>query len=109
MYMKIKSNDGYLFVNNIKVILNVCNKKSNIDPLIMNYEELLDNIMKTQSYKSLKQKRYTKADLKTASLRFDFKNHLAINHDMQELVCFKDKDVVESFYICLHEVQNYQG
>ena len=54
--------------------------------------------MKTNSFKSIKQKRYTKADLINASLRFDYKNHIVINADMKEVVCFKDKDVVESFY-----------
>lgn len=107
--MKVKSVDGYLYVNDVRASLDICKMKSNIDPHLMQQEVLLDSIMRTNSFKSIQQKRYTKADLINASLRFDYKNHIAINADMQEVVCFKDKDIIESFYICLHEVQKYQG
>lgn len=107
--MKVKSVDGYLYVNDVRATFDLCKMKSNIDPHLMRQEDLLNNIMKTNSFKSIKQKRYTKADLINASLRFDYKNHIVINADMKEVVCFKDKDVVESFYICLNEVQKYQG
>lgn len=107
--MKVKSADGYLYVNGVRATLDLCKWKSNIDPHVMHQDEIFDNIMKSNSFKSIKQKRYTKADLINASLRFDYENHIVINLDMQEVVCFKDKDIVESFYICLNEARKYQG
>lgn len=105
--MKVTSYGGYLYVNYVRVTLNVCTKKSNIDSYLMSYDELLEAIMDRKAYNSLKQTTYTKKDLLRASLRFDYKHHLVINQDMQELICFNGKDVVESFYICLNEVQKY--